>query len=155
MGERSPHNNPNARGTFIGMTMDTARADMTQAVLEGVAFALRDSFEVAKSLGLKIEKTRICGGGAKSPLWRTIMANVLGIPVERIESEEGPGLGGAILAAVGCGAFESVEDAAEKLVRTAGCEEPDAALTAKYEARYQQFRQIYPTCRELFDRLVF
>ena len=67
MGERSPHNNPNARGTFIGMTMDTARADMTQAVLEGVAFALRDSFEVAKSLGLKIEKTRICGGGAKSP----------------------------------------------------------------------------------------
>ena len=155
MGERSPHNNPNARGTFIGMTMDTTRADMTQAVLEGVAFALRDSFEVAKSLGLKIEKTRICGGGAKSPLWRKIMANVLGIPVERIESEEGPGLGGAILAAVGCGAFESVEDAAQKLVKTAGTEEPDPALVEKYEARYQQFRQIYPACRQLFDTLVF
>ena len=91
MGERSPHNNPNARGTFIGMTMDTARADMTQAVLEGVAFALRDSFEVAKSLGLKIEKTRICGGGAKSPLWRTIMANVLGIPVETDRERGGAG----------------------------------------------------------------
>ena len=155
MGERSPHNNPNARGTFIGMTMDTTRADMTQAVLEGVAFALRDSFEVAKSLGLKIEKTRICGGGAKSPLWRKIMANVLGIPVERIESEEGPGLGGAILAAVGCGAFESVEDAAQKLVKTAGTEEPDPVLVEKYEARYQQFRQIYPACRQLFDTLVF
>ena len=128
---------------------------MTQAVLEGVAFALRDSFEVAKSLGLKIEKTRICGGGAKSPLWRKIMANVLGIPVERIESEEGPGLGGAILAAVGCGAFESVEDAAQKLVKTAGTEEPDPALVEKYEARYQQFRQIYPACRQLFDTLVF
>ena len=155
MGERSPHNNPNARGTFIGMTMDTTRADMTQAVLEGVAFALRDSFEVAKSLGLKIEKTRICGGSAKSPLWRKIMANVLGIPVERIESEEGPGLGGAILAAVGCGAFESVEDAAQKLVKTAGTEEPDPVLVEKYEARYQQFRQIYPACRQLFDTLVF
>ena len=155
MGERSPHNNPNARGTFIGMTMDTTRADMTQAVLEGVAFALRDSFEVAKSLGLTVENTRICGAGAKSPLWRKIMANVLGIPVERIESEEGPGLGGAILAAVGCGAFESVEDAAQKLVKTAGTEEPDPVLVEKYEARYQQFRQIYPACRQLFDTLVF
>ena len=155
MGERSPHNNPNARGTFIGMTMDTTRADMTQAVLEGVAFALRDSFEVARSLGIQIEKTRICGGGAKSPLWRKIMANVLNIPVEQIESEEGPGLGGAILAAVGCGAFASVEEAAEKLVKPAGVEVPDVSLAAKYEARYQQFKQIYPACRQLFDQLVF
>ena len=82
MGERSPHNNPNARGTFIGMTMDTTRADMTQAVLEGVAFALRDSFEVAKSLGIKIERTKICGGGAKSPLWKKMIANILGIKVD-------------------------------------------------------------------------
>ena len=155
MGERSPHNNPNARGTFIGMTMDTTRADMTQAVLEGVAFALRDSFEVARSLGIQSEKTRICGGGAKSPLWRKIMANVLNIPVEQIESEEGPGLGGAILAAVGCGAFASVEEAAEKLVKPAGLEVPDMSLAAKYEARYQQFKQIYPACRQLFDQLVF
>ena len=68
MGERSPHNNPNARGTFIGLTMDTTRTEMTQAILEGVAFALRDSFEVAKSLGIKIDRSKICGGGAKSPL---------------------------------------------------------------------------------------
>ncbi len=93
MGERSPHNNPNARGTFIGMTMDTSRADMTQAVLEGVAFALRDSLEVAKSLGIKIERTKICGGGAKSPLWRKIIANVMNLKVDMIESEEGPGTG--------------------------------------------------------------
>lgn len=90
MGERSPHNNPDARAMFIGMSMDTTRADMTQAVLEGVAFGIRDSFEVAKSLGIKIEKTKICGGGAKSLLWKKIMANVLGIRVEVIESEEGP-----------------------------------------------------------------
>ena len=120
-----------------------------------MAFALRDSFEVARSLGIQIEKTRICGGGAKSPLWRKIMANVLNIPVEQIESEEGPGLGGAILAAVGCGAFASVEEAAEKLVKPAGVEVPDVSLAAKYEARYQQFKQIYPACRQLFDQLVF
>ena len=150
MGERSPHNNPDARAMFIGMSMDTTRADMTQAVLEGVAFGIRDSFEVAKSLGIKIEKTKICGGGAKSPLWKKIMANVLGITVEVIESEEGPGYGGAILAAVGCGEFASVEEAADKLVKVVGCVEPDAELTAKYEEKYQQFKKIYPTVKCLF-----
>ena len=103
MGERSPHNNPDARALFIGMSMDTTRADMTQAVLEGVAFAIRDSFEVARDLGINITETKICGGGAKSPLWRKIVANVLNIKVNIIESEEGPGLGGAMLAGVACG----------------------------------------------------
>lgn len=151
MGERSPHNNPNARGIFIGMTMDTTRADMYQAVLEGVGFALRDSFEVAKSLGIKIERTKICGGGAKSPLWKKIIANILGIKVDIIESEEGPGYGGAMLAAVGCGEFASVEEAADKLVKVIDTVEPDAELTAKYDERYNQFRQIYPTVKPVFD----
>ena len=141
MGERSPHNDPNARGTFIGMTMDTTRADMTQAVLEGVAFALRDSFEVAKSLGIQIERTKICGGGAKSPLWKKMIANILNIKVDVIESEEGPALGGAILAAVACGEFASGE-------------EPEEELAAKYEARYQQFKEIYPACKELFGKII-
>ena len=123
-------------------------------MLEGVAFALRDSFEVAKSLGIHIERTKICGGGAKSPLWKKIMANVLGIKVDMIESEEGPGYGGAILAAVGCGEFASVEEAADKLVKVVGTVEPDPELTAKYEERYQQFRQIYPACKELFDKII-
>ena len=92
MGERSPHNNPDARALFIGMSMDTTRADMTQAVLEGVAFAMRDCYEIAKDLGINITETKICGGGAKSPLWRKIMANVLNINVNIIESEEGPAL---------------------------------------------------------------
>ena len=150
MGERSPHNNPDARAMFIGMSMDTTRADMTQAVLEGVAFGIRDSFEVARSLGIKITKTKICGGGAKSPLWKKIMANVLGITVEVIESEEGPGYGGAILAAVGCGEYPSVEEAADKLVKVVGTVEPDSDLTAKYEAKYQQFKKIYPTVKCLY-----
>lgn len=151
MGERSPHNNPNARGTFIGMTMDTTRADMTQAVLEGVAFALRDSFEVAKSLGIKIERTKICGGGAKSPLWKKMIANILNLKVDVIESEEGPALGGAMLAAVACGEYKNVEEAAAKIVRIVDTVEPEEELVKKYDERYQQFRQIYPACKSLFD----
>ncbi|SFS07025.1 xylulokinase [Anaeromicropila populeti] len=154
MGERSPHNNPNARGTFIGLTMDSTRTDMTQAVLEGVAFAIRDSFEVAKSLGIQIERTKICGGGAKSTLWKTIFANVLNIKIDVIESEEGPALGGAMLAMVGCGEYSNVEEAAAKLVKVVDTIEPDKELAEKYEAKYQKFAQIYPTVKELFDTLV-
>ena len=154
MGERSPHNNPNARGTFIGMTMDTTREDMTQAVLEGVAFAIRDSFEIAKSLGIEIGRTKICGGGAKSPLWKKIIANVLGIKVDVLESEEGPGLGGAILAAVACGEYDSVQDACDQLVKVVDTIEPEEELVEKYNRRYTQFRKIYPTVRELFDEII-
>ena len=154
MGELSPHNNPNARGTFIGMTMDTTRADMTQAVLEGVAFAIRDSFEVAKTLGIKIKRTKICGGGAKSPLWKKIIANVLGIEVEVIESEEGPGYGGAMLAAVACGEYESVEAAANALVKVVDVIKPDGDLVEKYEKRYRQFAKIYPRVKDLFEEIV-
>lgn len=154
MGERSPHNNPNARGTFIGLTMDTTRADMTQAVLEGVAFAIRDSFEVAKSLGIKIERTKICGGGAKSPLWRKIIANVLNIKVDIIKAEEGPALGGAMLAAVANGEFASVEEAAEKIVEVVDTIEPEQELAAKYEEKYRKFAKIYPTVKDLFKEIV-
>lgn len=151
MGERSPHNNPKARGVFMGMTMDTGRADMTQAVLEGVGFALRDSLEVAKSLGIHLERTKICGGGAKSPLWKKIIANILNLKVDVIESEEGPALGGAMLAAVACGEYGSVEEAAEKIVKIVDTVEPEEELVAKYEERYRQFKEIYPACKPLFE----
>jgi xylulokinase len=153
MGERSPHNDPDARGTFIGMSMDTSRSDMTQAILEGVAFALRDSFEVAKNSGIEIKRTKICGGGAKSPLWRKIIANVLNISVDSIESEEGPALGGAMLAAVGCGTFDSVEAAAQKIVKVIGTVEPDPELAARYEEKYQKFKQIYPALKGIYKVL--
>ncbi len=151
MGERSPHNNPNARAVFIGMTMDTTRADMTQAVLEGVAFALRDSLEVAKKMGIKTERTRICGGGAKSALWKKIIANVLRVKVEVLQAQEGPALGGAMLAAVACGAYESVEAAVAKIVRVVDAVEPEPWLADKYEQRYRQFQEIYPACKGLFE----
>ena len=153
MGERSPINDVNARGTFIGMTMDTSRADLVQAVLEGVAFAIRDSFEIARSLGIDIPRSRICGGGAKSPLWRKIFANVLGIPLDMVKTEQGPGYGGAMLAMVGCGQFDSVRSAADALVELSSTTEPDAELTARYEQRYQQFKKIYPALKELFPEI--
>lgn len=153
MGERSPHNNPDARAMFIGMSMDTTRADMTQAVLEGVAFAMRDCYEIARDLGIHITETKICGGGAKSPLWRKIMANVLNINVNIIESEEGPGLGGAMLATVACGEYASVQEAADKIVKVIGTEKPDPALAAKYDERYAKFKEIYPTVKALYDTL--
>ncbi|MCR5117714.1 MAG: xylulokinase [Lachnospiraceae bacterium] len=153
MGERSPLNDPYARGTFTGITMDTTRADMTQAVLEGVAFATRDMYEVAKSLGIKIERTKICGGGAKSPLWKKMIANILNLKVDVIESEEGPAMGGAMLAAVAAGEYSSVEEIADKFVKVVDTVEPDPELVKKYEERYQQFKLIYPALKPVFAKI--
>ena len=150
MGERSPINDTNARGTFIGMTMDTTRADLTQAVLEGVAFAIRDSVEVARSLGITINSSKICGGGSKSALWKRIMANVLNAELESPECEQGPGMGGAMLAMVAAGAYGSVREVCDKFVHVASTVKPEPELVAKYEKRYQQFKQIYPACKALF-----
>ena len=153
MGERSPHNDPDAAGTFIGMRMDTKREDMTLAVFEGVTFALRDSLEVARSLGIKIEKTMICGGGAKSPLWKRLVANILNVEVDVPMSEEGPGFGAAILAAVGCGEYESVEKAAKSIIKIKEKIKPDADLVVKYEEKYQKFKRIYPALKDVFKEI--
>ncbi len=153
MGERSPINDTEARGTFIGLSMDTDRTAMKLAVLEGVAFAMRDSFEVAKSLGLNIEISRICGGGAKSALWRKIFANVLNIDICTVETEEGPGYGGAILAAVACGEWQNVQQASTELLKIKETISPEPELAALYEERYKQFRQIYPALKGLFPIL--
>lgn len=153
MGERSPVNDVDARGTFVGLSMDTSRADTVQSVLEGVAFALRDSLEVARSLGLTIERSKLCGGGAKSPLWRRILANVLGVRLDVPQTEEGPGYGGAMLAMVGCGLFPDVPAAARALVRVRETIESDAALRALYDARYRQFKEIYPAVRDLYKKI--
>ena len=154
MGERSPINDTNARGTFIGMTMDTTRADLVQAVLEGVAFAIRDSVEIARSLGITVNSSKVCGGGAKSPLWKKIMANVLNAKLESPVSEQGPGMGGAMLAMVACGEYASVQEVCDKFVKVASIVEPEPELVAKYEKRYQQFKAIYPACKALFADFV-
>ncbi len=153
MGERSPHNDPLARGTFIGMTMDTTRAQMTLAVLEGVAFAIRDCVEIARKGGINITQSMICGGGAKSPLWRKIFANALGITLTIPETEQGPGYGGAMLAAVACGKYANVAQCANTLVKTTGKEEPSAELMAAYEKRYQMWRRLYPTLKDTYAEM--
>ena len=147
MGERSPHNDPSARAAFIGMSMDTDRADMLQAVFEGVAYGLRDSLEVAKSLGVAPKSTTICGGGAKSVLWRKIVANVMNMQVDTVEVEEGPAYGGAILAAVANGCFENVEAAAAAIVRKKDTTMPSPQLVEKYEKGYAKFKQFYPALK--------
>lgn len=154
MGERSPINDTNARGTFIGLTMDTTRADMIQAVLEGVSFAIRDSFEVAKSLGIHIERSKLCGGGAKSPLWRRIMANILNIPLDIPQTEEGPGYGAAMLAMVACGEYPDVKTCADALVQVTETILPDEAVAERYEIAYRKFQKIYPAAKDLFRELL-
>ncbi len=116
-GERSPHNDVKAKGAFIGLTSTTTRAQMSKAVMEGVAFALRDCLEVAKSNGLDVTKATICGGGAKSKVWREITADVLGIPVSVPQTEQGPAYGAAILAMAGCGEYGNVQTAINGLVK--------------------------------------
>ncbi|MBQ1483271.1 MAG: xylulokinase [Erysipelotrichaceae bacterium] len=153
MGERSPINDTDARGMFIGMDMSSSRSDMYLAVLEGVAFAIRDCLEVAKELGIDIEVSKICGGGSKSSLWRKIIANVLGIRLAIPVSEEGPGYGAAMLGMAADGLYESVEDCADDLVRVKGYEETDEELVRRYEERYAKFRKIYPSVKQLFKQL--
>ena len=153
MGERSPINDTDARGAFLGMSMDTTRADLVQAVLEGVAFAIRDSVEVARDLGIAIPGSKLCGGGAKSPLWRRILANVLNLPLECPASEQGPGMGAAMLAMVACGVYPDVQAACAQLVQTASVVAPEPALAAKYQNRYEKFRRIYPALKDVFPAL--
>ena len=153
MGERSPHNDPAARGAFLGMSMDTTRYQMTQAILEGVAFAIRDSVEIARSLGIEITESGLCGGGAKSPLWRKIMANVLNMEMQVPVQEEGAGYGGAILAMVAAGAYGSVREACDKLRTERRIYKPDPAIAARYEKRYQVFKSLYPTLKAAYPTL--
>lgn len=155
MGERAPHNDTAAKGCFIGLSMDCTRADMTQAVMEGVAFGIRDSVDAARELGVNINKNMICGGGAKSALWKRIFANVLNIRLMSPETEQGPGFGGAVIAAVACGEYESVEDAAGKIVRIRDEVVPDAETAALYEERYQIYRKLYPALKDTFPKLQF
>ncbi len=153
MGERSPINDTNARGTFIGMTMNTTREDMLLAVLEGVGFALRDCIEIARGQGIQIWQSTICGGGAKSKLWRQIIANILNVELSIVETEEGPGYGGAMLAAVACGAFETVGECAGQMVRVVDRVLPEPEIAARYEAKYEKYRRLYPALKPVFREL--
>ncbi len=150
MGERSPHNDPDARGVFAGMSMGTSRADMTRAVLEGVAFALRDCVEAARRRGIIINEACLCGGGMKSPLWRKILAAVLRLKLNIPACGEGPAYGAAILAMTAAGEYPSVREAAEKIVKISGSTEVDYELAQKYDNVYKRYRALYQSLAEWF-----
>ena len=150
MGERSPINDTNATGMFIGLRPNTSRSDMYQAVLEGVAFAIKDNLEIIKKFGIDVKSSCLCGGGAKSKLWREILANVLDIELNIPVTEQGPGYGSAILAMVGSGHFDSVKTATEKFFEVKETVIPDKELSELYADRYEKYRKIYPAVKQLY-----
>lgn len=154
MGERSPHNDPNARGAFLGLSMSTSRQDMTLAVLEGVTFGLRDSLKVIREAGITVNQATLVGGGAKSPLWQKLVANILNIEVGILNSEEGPALGSAILAAVGDGLYPDVETACQAIVKVKETIKPDPVTVQKYDRLYEIYRESYPAIAQLNNKLV-
>lgn len=147
MGERTPHLDATARAAFVGLTASHTKAHLTRAVLEGVAFSLRDSFEIFKELGAEVSSIRLGGGGAKSPLWRQIQADVYGQTVETIEADEGAAFGAAILAGVGAGAWNSVDEACEKTIRVAEKIVPNNASVEKSNRNYEAYKLLYTALR--------
>jgi xylulokinase len=152
-GERTPHNNPLARGAFVGMDMSTTRAEMTQAVLEGVAFSLRDVLTRIRALGKDVSTARIIGGGAKSVLWCQIVADVLNVTVQKIHSSEGPALGAAILAMVGAGAYATVEEACAKLIKTTKTFTPNAKAAEGYDKQYKIYTGLYEALKGTYQKI--
>ncbi|MCI1997071.1 MAG: xylulokinase [Olsenella sp.] len=154
MGERTPHNDPRARGAFVGMRATSTRADLTQAVLEGVAFALRDCACIAREEELDVSSSTICGGGARSRLWLSIISDVLGIPLRITQTEQAPAMGAAMLASVCCGAYGDVAQCARALVHTKGTVEPNREVVSLYNGRYDTWRRIYPALRGVFQEIL-
>ncbi len=151
-GERTPHPDPDARGAFTGLSLRHDRGALWRAMLEGVAYGLRDSLELLRSLGVQPEVGRVSGGGARSELWLRIVSSVLDLPLERMASEEGSAFGGALLAGVRAGAFADVEAAVARCVRVRARIEPDPAWAEAYAQRYESYRLLYPTLKPLEGR---
>ena len=153
MGERSPINDVCATGMFIGLRPNTTAEEMLLAVLEGVAFAVKENMDVAESLGIRVEESTLCGGGAKSPLWRRILANVLNIKLNLLACEEGPGYGAAMLAMVASGKYESIASCAECFVQMSASVLPEERIAARYAEKYQKYRKLYPAVKALYREL--
>jgi xylulokinase len=149
MGERTPHLDPNARGALVGLTASHTRAHVVRAILEGVAFSLRDTFEIFRELNVPVETIRLGGGGARSSLWRQIQADVYDHEVEMVEAEEGAAYGAALLAGVGSGNWPSVDAACAAVVRVTQRVIPVPANQQLIERQYQSFRRLYPALRSI------
>jgi xylulokinase len=152
MGERTPHLDPNARGALVGLTAQHTRAHVIRAILEGVAFSLRDTLTIFSELNVPVKSIRLGGGGARSSLWQQIQADVYGMPVDLIGAEEGAAYGAALLAGLGAGVWRSVEAACETAVRVAKRVQPIAKNVELMNRRYQEYRKLYPALRGIVHR---
>jgi len=150
MGERTPHLDSNARGALVGLTASHTRAHVVRAILEGVAFSLRDTFTLFREMNVPVNSIRLGGGGARSPLWRQIQADVYGHAVEIVEAEEGAAYGAAILAGVGAGLWPTVDAACAATVRVASRVNPQPSAVVVLNASYSAFRRVYPATHEIF-----
>jgi len=151
-GERTPHPDPDARGVFFGITLRHGRPHFARAVLEGVAYALNDTFEIFNDIGVEMTQVRASGGGAKSAVWRQIHADVTGQPHVTLNIDEGPALGVALLAAVGTGAYATVADACRAVIRTTDECRPSAS-TSTYRRYYDVYRNLYPALKDQFAQV--
>jgi len=153
-GERTPHPDPLARGAFIGLTLRHGRGHLTRALLEGVAFGLKDSFTLIQKAGLsQIRQVRASGGGTKSPLWSQILADVLGVELVTVNTTEGAAYGAALLAAVGAGNWPDVPSACRAAITITGSTAPDPAQVEIYRQRYPAYCELYPALKSTFDRV--
>ncbi|MGI9049267.1 MAG: xylulokinase [Rubrobacteraceae bacterium] len=152
-GERTPHLDPGARGAFFGLTTRHTTAHMTRALMEGVIFSLRDSLEIMGELGVEAREIRATGGGAKSPLWRQLQADIYGRPIYRTASEEGPAYGAALLGGISSGVYGSVKDASSLVKLREEVTEPDRESARLYGEHYEVYRSLYPATREAMSRL--
>ncbi|MFP4697341.1 MAG: xylulokinase [Eubacteriales bacterium] len=151
LGERTPYPDPNARGTFIGMDMKTTRGAMTRAVLEGVAFGLKDMLEILKDMNVPIHQIRVIGGGAKSDLWKQIIADIFGQEIQEINTNQGGALGAAILAGMGAGAYNDIEEACATFIKAVGSVKPNKENVKKYEKIYRLYVEGYKSLNNWFD----
>jgi xylulokinase len=149
-GERSPHKDPYARGAFVGLSVRSTRAHTIRAIIEGVTFGLRDCLEVVRQQGIRLAEIRATGGGARSPFWRQMLADVFGTEIAILASEEGPAMGAAILAAVGAGEYASVSEACDTMLKIQSRVRPKKRNAAAYDEAYEHFRTLYPRLKESF-----
>jgi len=151
-GERTPHGDPNARGVFFGLTLDHGKPHMIRSVMEGVAYGMRDSLEIMRGLGIKIDQIRALGGGARSDLWRQIQADIYGTELVTINVEEGPAFGAALLAGVGARVYSSVGEACKKTIKEVRRTEPKKENIKIYDKYYEIYKSLYPTLKSCFDK---
>jgi len=153
MGERTPHLDPNARGMFFGLSAIHGKSHMLRAVLEGVAYSLRDCVEVFREMNINVNNMMACGGGGTSPLWRQMLADLYACPVKTVSSKEGPALGVGILALTGSGIYSSVQEACKTIIRVDKVQAPIEENVPQYEKYYQLYREIYPAIKEQCQKL--